>query len=455
MAKLSYGSVYFRGVKGYYVYEYQDPVSRKSRIRKLIDEDGYGICSPSPGNERKAIRLAIPIAEELQSTIRLKSNEELLIRIAQQRRLLTLLKMPIGDVWNSYHNHPNRNAKSPNTVRNYYNYWNAFLQWLGDHHQEVKSAHQLDRSMATEYFTFRWSTGISEQGYNNNLQALQVIMKTLLGEDSPDMQNPFMGLRKKKTAVHSRLPFTPDEVKRILELLEDGNPFEMEYKPQFRLLVKLMLNIGCRGEDACHLTWRMVDWEERLIRYRPIKTEISSGIDVEAPINNILFAELQVAQGYAVDSFVLPDLHRRYVGNPTGITHSINRLIDAAGIERCIPAGNIRRQFYTKQELKNGVPVEVQAQKKIALKTMHSFRHTFVTTAAANGVELRTIQDMAGHTTGLMTLHYAHSSRNRKREAVAKLGNAYSGISGNGTEATLEKVLAILTPEQLELLKAR
>ncbi len=422
-------------------------------MQKLIDEDGYAIYSQSPGNESKAIRLARPLAEELLSTVKLKNSEELLIRIAQQRRVLTTLNMPVAEVWNIYYSHPNRNAKSSNTVKNYLNYWNAFLQWLGKHHSEVKLAHQIARPIAIEYFTDRWSTGISEQGYNNNLQALQVIMKTLLGEDSHDMQNPFLALKKKRIAsLARRQPFTPDEVKRIMILLEDSNSFDMEYKPQFRLLVKLMLNIGCRGEDACNLTWRMVDWQERLIRYRPIKTANSSGIEVEAPINDILLAELKTAQGYAVDEFLLPDVHRRYVSNPTGITHSINRLIDKAGIERSIPAKNTRRQFYTKKQIKDGVLVEVKAQNKISLKTMHSFRHTFVTMAAANGVDVRTIQDMAGHTSDLMTLHYAHSSRNRRREAVAKLGNAYGGTSGNDFEAKMKKIMSVLTPEQLKML---
>jgi len=93
-------------------------------------------------------------------------------------------------------------------------------------------------------------------------------------------------------------------------------------------------------------------------------------------------------------------------------------------------------------------------QKQIAIKTMHSFRHTFVTMAATNGIELRTIQDMVGHSSGLMTLHYAHSNRDRRREAVAKLGRVYTGNTEDEASVKLSKIMAILSPEQIELLKA-
>ena len=52
----------------------------------------------------------------------------------------------------------------------------------------------------------------------------------------------------------------------------------------------------------------------------------------------------------------------------------------------------------------------------------HDLRHTFASYLAMMGANLKTIQELLGHKSYLMTLRYAHLSGDYKKEVVDKLG---------------------------------
>jgi integrase len=52
--------------------------------------------------------------------------------------------------------------------------------------------------------------------------------------------------------------------------------------------------------------------------------------------------------------------------------------------------------------------------------TWHTPRHTFASRAVMAGVDIRTVQELMGHSTVTMTMHYAHLSPAHLREAVNK-----------------------------------
>jgi site-specific recombinase XerD len=51
----------------------------------------------------------------------------------------------------------------------------------------------------------------------------------------------------------------------------------------------------------------------------------------------------------------------------------------------------------------------------------HDLRHTFASRLVMGGVDLRTVQELLGHKPILMTMRYAHLSRDHKLGAVERL----------------------------------
>ena len=53
--------------------------------------------------------------------------------------------------------------------------------------------------------------------------------------------------------------------------------------------------------------------------------------------------------------------------------------------------------------------------------TLHSLRHTFATNLVMNGTDLRTVQELLGHSSLTMTMRYSHPTPEHKRNAIANL----------------------------------
>jgi integrase len=63
----------------------------------------------------------------------------------------------------------------------------------------------------------------------------------------------------------------------------------------------------------------------------------------------------------------------------------------------------------------------------------HDLRHTFASRLVMAGVDLRTVQELMGHKTLLMTLRYSHLSQAHTREAIEKLARAAQPPAATGT----------------------
>jgi integrase len=65
----------------------------------------------------------------------------------------------------------------------------------------------------------------------------------------------------------------------------------------------------------------------------------------------------------------------------------------------------------------------IKENKQLADVTWHVFRHTYISRLVMAGVDLRTVQELAGHKDISMTTRYAHLSPDHKLSAVAKLSS--------------------------------
>jgi len=84
--------------------------------------------------------------------------------------------------------------------------------------------------------------------------------------------------------------------------------------------------------------------------------------------------------------------------------------------------------------------------------TWHCFRHTFASRLVMRGVPLRTVQEILGHQSPLMTQRYAHLSPEHQLEAVRRLDTPATATR-TATDTAPAKMAARAGAEVLELLK--
>lgn len=85
---------------------------------------------------------------------------------------------------------------------------------------------------------------------------------------------------------------------------------------------------------------------------------------------------------------------------------------------------------------------------KIPNFTWHDLRHTFASRLVMAGVDIRTVQELLGHKSILMTMRYAHLAPSHTKAAVEKIVPSAVSASGKG-------ILRVVAGTQMALRKAK
>ncbi|MFH1968966.1 MAG: site-specific integrase, partial [Verrucomicrobiota bacterium] len=269
--------------------------------------------------------------------------------------------------------------------------------------------------------------------WNDTLKLIRAAYKYLLPAGSV---NPFYGLPTRETETVFRKPFTPEELKAIV----DAARVDDFIRP---LLITGICTAMRRG-DCCLLRWKDVDLAHRFITVKTAKT----GVTVSIPIFPMLYDELATLKPY--EEYVFPRQAKMYAENPDGITWRVRKVFAAAGFRD--PAENGSGADEKGEIVKareNIAPVrgEIHADRKDGLRRasvrdFHSFRVTWVTLALTAGVPLELVQKVTGHkTTDIVLKHYFQPGREEFRRA---LQSAMPKLLTNGQKTPKDQMLTIL-----------
>ena len=169
-----------------------------------------------------------------------------------------------------------------------------------------------------------------------------------------------------------------------------------------RLLLALLIFTGMRRGEVIALRWEDIDWKKRLIAVkravtyknnRPVigKTKSEAGNRL-IPLDEQLAAILQPYR--QIHGFIIGD------GTEPITETTFKRMWERIG-------------------------------KRIDLcgATPHVFRHTYITLAASSGMDVKTLQSIAGHSDIKMTLdRYAHERENNIISAGGLIGNIFRSM---------------------------
>jgi integrase len=183
--------------------------------------------------------------------------------------------------------------------------------------------------------------------------------------------NPVRGIKQFKE--NHRIRFLSDEQEDRLEEVFPAKDWSS---------VEIAIHTGMRRSEQFHLRWENVDFSTRTLTIPRSKHGEVRYIDMNDKVVEIL----RSLPSRLVSPWVFPSATGE---SPMDAQNFVNRVfkpaVDKAGL------GDFR---------------------------WHDLRHTFISRLVMKGVDLRTVQELAGHKTITMTLRYSHLAPSHKKEAV-------------------------------------
>ncbi len=213
-------------------------------------------------------------------------------------------------------------------------------------------------------------------------------------EDGFRRNNPTESKRLTMTDKASRREALKDEeVRSILEHL-------LELKETERMTVAILMMTGMRRGEMLGIRWTDIDWSQKLIHVEravtfhnnqpiigPTKSEAGErDIPLDARLMDIL-EPYRKEEGYIIGDGQKQLTERTFIR----MWQRIGRTINLYGA------------------------------------TPHRMRHTYITLAASSGVDVKTLQEIAGHADIKMTMErYAHARREKVIQAGKIIGSIFA-----------------------------
>jgi integrase len=186
-----------------------------------------------------------------------------------------------------------------------------------------------------------------------------------------------------------------NQVTRVLSE-EDEEKLLESSSAHIRGVIICALETGMRLGEILDLRWEHVDLREGIILVEKTKTWQSREIPISPRLREVLLSQGRRGERDSVFSW----RDGKSIGSvKTGYKAALRR----AGLEG--------KQY-----------------------RFHDLRHTFATRLVMNGEDIITVRDLLGHSSVVTTQRYAHSGREDKRKAIARLsrGGYRSGVQEAG-----------------------
>jgi integrase len=193
-------------------------------------------------------------------------------------------------------------------------------------------------------------------------------------------ENPLKDFRKLKVTNARQVRFfTSEEVSAILDKTD----------PFMKKVIKILLYTGMRRSELVYLTWDDIDFRNKLIT---VQSKPEEGFHPKSHRPRSIPIHPHLEQ-------LLLDVPQR------------GRYVFDNGKDRPVYC----KDYYTKRFEKILKAADVKNA------NLHTLRHTFASNLVMNGVDLRTVQELLGHSTIRVTERYAHLSPDHRTRAVSVL----------------------------------
>ncbi|MFK4765438.1 tyrosine-type recombinase/integrase [Desulfobaculum sp. SPO524] len=236
--------------------------------------------------------------------------------------------------------------------------------------QVTGSTTRLDRLGAKEadkLITACRKRGLKPTSINNYIRHLRSVFNKAV-EWKYLKSNPFKGVKELRAEKKAPAFLDKKDVARIISTIEDAD---------LRALVMAYLATGRRRAELLNLEWPDIDWKRNRYFIRKSKTHLCRWYPMSQTFKTILDS-IPKGKGRIFSRWEHPDT----------ISHNVKAALVKAGF------GNMR---------------------------LHDLRHSFAVLFLEGGGDLRTLQDLLGHTRYATTEIYAHLSDDHLQDEIQRV----------------------------------
>jgi integron integrase len=285
---------------------------------------------------------------------------------------------------------------SPRTEEAYVGWIRRFIRFHRPRHRRV-----LGESDVTAFLTsLAVQQGVAASTQNQALSALIFLYGEVLGVELDWLRGLIRARRPERLPV----VLTQDEVRRVLAQL-DGTVWLMAsllYGAGLRLLERAELRV--KDVDLARRELRVRDGKGRKDRVTMIPARLLAPLSEQlARVRRQHEADLRRGDGWVA----LPDALMRKSPN-AGRELGWHWLFPATRTYVDPTSGQRRRHHLHESVLQKAVKEAVRRAGLTKPATCHTFRHSFATHLLESGYDIRTIQELLGHSDVSTTMIYTH-----------------------------------------------
>lgn len=282
------------------------------------------------------------------------------------------------------------------TEKNYLQWAKRFILFHGKRHPADMGAPEVETflsALATE-------RNVSASTQNQAMHAILFLYRDVLHVDLPWLD----GITRAKAPKRLPSVLTQQEIAALLAHVSGTNG----------LIIKLLYGTGMRIKECLRLRIKDVDLARRIITIREGKgnkdrvtmlpaslvEDLIQHIDERRRLHNI-----DLSTGHA--DVELPDaIARKYPR--AGAEWAWQYVFAAPGYSADPRSGVVRRHHWSERNIQRAVKAAAQAARIHKLVHPHTLRHSFATHLLETGSDIRTVQELLGHSDVSTTMIYTH-----------------------------------------------